>query len=109
MIWPVTTTLAGGFGTAGNGFEYKTASADLIVEADSCEIQLNGVAHWLAAPVSSARGELWATPLDVLKTIDPILRHGGRHSPIASCTVVLDPGTGATTKAPTGLAVVKKT
>ena len=73
---------------------YRTAAASLAVEADSREIQLDGVKHWLSAPVLSARGELWMTPLDVLKTIDPILRHGRAPSDTAMYTVVIDPGHG---------------
>ena len=74
--------------------EYKTATVSLVVEADSREIQLNGVGHWLSAPVRSARGEFWVTPLDVLKTIDPILGRGKTHVTLPVYTVVIDPGHG---------------
>jgi len=74
--------------------EYRTAATSLAVEADSREIELDGVKHWLSAPVLSARGELWMTPLDVLKTIDPILRHGRTQASQETYTVVIDPGHG---------------
>jgi len=73
---------------------YRTAAASLAVEADSREIQLDGVTHWLSAPVLSARGEFWMTPLDVLTTIDPILRHGRTQIARTTYTVVIDPGHG---------------
>ncbi|HUJ09727.1 MAG TPA: N-acetylmuramoyl-L-alanine amidase [Verrucomicrobiae bacterium] len=76
------------------GVEYRTAASSLAVEADSREIQLDNVKHWLSAPVLSARDQFWMTPLDVLKTIDPILRRGRTEGRSATETVVIDPGHG---------------
>lgn len=78
----------------GKRIEYRMGAAHLILEADSREIQLNGVGHWLSVPVLFARGEFWVTPLDILKTIDPILRHGRTPAVLGTCTVVIDPGHG---------------
>jgi N-acetylmuramoyl-L-alanine amidase len=74
--------------------EYQTPVASLALKPDDREIELDGVEHWLSSPVLAARGELWLTPQDVLKTVDPVLRHGGAHTGPAACTVLLDPGHG---------------
>jgi len=80
---------------AGDGRrKYETYTATLVVEPGNREIQLDGVGHWLSMPVLSARGELWVTPLDVLKTIDPVLRHGAGHPSPVICAVLIDPGHG---------------
>lgn len=74
--------------------EYRTATASLSVQADRRDIELNGIAHWLTAPIVAARGRLWMAKTDVLKTIDPVLcpaRLRGRQ-PLR--TIVLDPGHG---------------
>ncbi len=67
---------------------------DLAVEADRREITLNGVQHWLSAPVHSSQGKLWVSATDILKTIDPILRRGRPTKSVAVRTIVLDPGHG---------------
>ncbi len=74
--------------------EYQTPLASLSLKPDDREIELGGVEHWLSSPVLAARGELWLTPLDVLKTVDPVLRRGGVHPLPATCTVLIDPGHG---------------
>ena len=58
----------------GKRVEYRTGGTRLVLETDSREIRLDGVGHWLSTPVLFARGEFWVTPLDILKTIDPLLR-----------------------------------
>ncbi|HUK83747.1 MAG TPA: N-acetylmuramoyl-L-alanine amidase [Verrucomicrobiae bacterium] len=73
---------------------YRTATASLVVEANSREIQLDGVGHWLSTPVLTARGEFWLTTSDILKTIDPVLRHGGVRAAPATLTILVDPGHG---------------
>ncbi|MCX7886761.1 MAG: N-acetylmuramoyl-L-alanine amidase [Verrucomicrobiae bacterium] len=72
----------------------SAAYRDLRVEADRREIILDGVQHWLSAPVFSAQGKLWVSALDVLKTLDPVLRRGRTSKRISVRTIVLDPGHG---------------
>lgn len=61
---------------------YRTASTQLVLEANHREIQINGVQRWLNTPVLSARGELWVTPEDVSEIIDPIFRTGHSRKPL---------------------------
>ncbi len=75
----------------GKRVEYRSR---LVLETDSRQIQLDGVGHWLSTPVLFARGEFWLTPLDILKTIDPVLRHHRTSATPAMYTVVIDPGHG---------------
>jgi N-acetylmuramoyl-L-alanine amidase len=74
--------------------EYKTSFAQLEMQADRRDILLNGVNHWLSAPILAARGKLWITELDVAKTLDPVLRPEQLRSRSQIRTVVLDPGHG---------------
>ena len=74
--------------------EYQTSFAQLEMQADRRDILVNGVNHWLSAPVLVARGRLWIAELDVLKTLDPVLRPERLRSGSAVRTVVLDPGHG---------------
>jgi len=67
---------------------------DLVVEADRREITLDGVQHWLSAPIYSAQGKLWVSATDVLKTLDPVLRRGRTSPALSVRTIVLDPGHG---------------
>jgi len=78
-----------------NRAEYKTSSAQLELEADSRDILLNGVKHWLSAPVLATRGKLWIAEIDVMKTLDPVLQPVRLRKPGASVrTIMLDPGHG---------------
>ena len=78
-----------------NRAEYKTSFAQLEVEADRRDVLLNGVNHWLSAPILAVRGKLWVAELDVLKTLDPVLQPQRLRKPGASVrTVVIDPGHG---------------
>jgi len=61
---------------------YRTAFAQLTLEANHPEIQINGVQHRLSTPVLSARGELWVTPEDVTEIIDPVFRAGHLRKPL---------------------------
>src|SRR3989442_1219102 len=87
---------------------YQISRSQISVEADQREITLNGVQHWLSAPVLAARGQLWITSLDVLKSIDPVLRRGrsANHTPIR--TIVLDPGHGGSDTGTRGQRSVEK-
>ncbi len=61
---------------------YQTVSAQLTLEANHREIQIDGVQHRLNMPVLSARGELWVTPEDVTEIIDPVFRAGHSRKPL---------------------------
>lgn len=67
---------------------------DLLVEADRREITLNGVQHWLSAPIYSSQGKLWISGNDTLKILDPVLRQGHAAKPLTVRTIILDPGHG---------------
>ena len=74
--------------------EYKTSFAQLEMQSDRRDILLNGVNHWLSTPILAARGRLWIAELDVLKTLDPVLRPERIRSRAQIRTIVLDPGHG---------------
>lgn len=76
--------------------EFRGAQGRLALQAERREIELNGVTHWLGAPVLFERGRLWVAATDVLKGIDPVLREGRQRKPLPVRTVVLDPGHGGT-------------
>jgi len=74
--------------------EYRTSFAQLIIDNESRNIHLNGVTHWLSIPILATRSQLWIASVDVLKTIDPVLRRGRSSTKSSVRTVVLDPGHG---------------
>lgn len=88
---------------------YRNSYAELSLEAERRDIQLNGVTHWLGAPALSARGQLWISATDVLKTLDPVWRQGRSRSTGNVRTVVLDPGHGGADRGARGRAGVEKT
>src|SRR5579862_1995651 len=95
--------------SAVNRAEYKTSSAQVELEADHRDISLNGVNHWLSAPVLALRGKLWISELDVLKTLDPVLQPGHlRKTGAVARTVVIDPGHGGTDRGTHGRASFEK-
>ena len=81
-------------GSARERAEYRAVGGQLSVQADRRDIEMNGVIHWLAAPVLFERNKLWVSAPDVLKAIDPVLREGRQRKPLPVRTVVLDPGHG---------------
>jgi N-acetylmuramoyl-L-alanine amidase len=86
--------------------EYKTSFAQLELQADRRDILVNGVNHWLSTPILAERGRLWMAELDVLKTLDPVLRPERLRSRAAIRTIVIDPGHGGSdrgTRGRTGL------
>ncbi len=87
---------------------YQLNRTQISVQADHREITLNSVQHWLSTPVLAARGQLWITSLDVLKTIDPVLRQGRSRTPAPIRLVVLDPGHGGTDTGTRGQRSVEK-
>jgi len=83
--------------------EYRTSTAELAIEADHRDIHLNGVIHWLGAPVLAQRGTLWIRADDLSKTIAPVL-HPPLLAPNASLrTIILDPGHGGADTGARGL------
>lgn len=88
---------------------YRISRSQLAVESDHREIRLNGIQHWLSNPVLSARGQLWISARDVLKTLDPVLRQGRPAIRTPVRTVVLDPGHGGSDTGARGRSAVEKT
>src|SRR5204863_6823637 len=87
---------------------YQINRGQISVEPDHREIALNGIQHWLNTPVLAARGQLWITSLDVLKTIDPVLRQGRSRSLAPVRLVVLDPAHGGSDSGTRGRRSVEK-
>ncbi len=70
------------------------AGNELVLRDHHRDITIEGVQHWLSFPVIASRGQLWVAQLDVLKTLDPVLRPGQfrKRNPVR--LVVIDPGHG---------------
>ena len=83
--------------------EYRTAAAELAVEADRRDIRLNGVVHWLDAPVLAQRGTLWIRADDLSKTIAPVLHPLPSPANASLRLIVLDPGHGGADTGARGL------
>ncbi|HXI84428.1 MAG TPA: N-acetylmuramoyl-L-alanine amidase [Verrucomicrobiae bacterium] len=83
--------------------DYRTGSAELAVEADHRDIHLNGIIHWLSAPVLAQRGALWIRADDVSKTIAPVLRPPSLATKTSIRTIILDPGHGGADTGARGL------
>ena len=82
---------------------YRTATAQFSAEHDSRDITINGVTHWLSAPVLETHGQLWIASVDVLKVIDPVIRQGRLPGKTPVRTVVLDPGHGGSDRGTSGI------
>jgi N-acetylmuramoyl-L-alanine amidase len=73
---------------------YSLGRTQLALEAEQREIQLDGVKHWLSAPVQYISGQLWIASTDVVKIVDPLVRRGRSPSRSTIRTIILDPGHG---------------
>ena len=92
-----------------NRAEYKTSFAQLEMEADRRDILINGVNHWLSTPILATRGKLWISEVDVLKTLDPVLRPERlRKAGRSVRTIVLDPGHGGSDRGTRGRSSFEK-
>ena len=92
-----------------NRAEYKTNFAQLEMEVDRRDILVNGVNHWLSTPILATRGKLWISEVDVLKTLDPVLRPERLRKPGRSVrTIVLDPGHGGSDRGTRGRSSFEK-
>ena len=89
--------------------EYRTSFAQLELQANRRDILLNGVNHWLSAPILVTRRRLWIAELDVLKTVDPVLRPERLRSGSSVRTVVIDPGHGGGDRGTRGRSGLEKT
>jgi len=61
---------------------------------DSREAEVQGVKYWLNSPPALKGGVVWFPAMDVVKTLDPLLRRTGLAANGTVRTVVLDPGHG---------------
>jgi N-acetylmuramoyl-L-alanine amidase len=61
---------------------------------DSREAEVQGVKYWLNAPPALKSGIVWFPAVDVVKTLDPLLRRTGLAANGTVRTIVLDPGHG---------------
>ena len=65
---------------------YRTSSTQLVLDADSREIQIDGVQRELRSRVLLARRRLWVAKDDVLNIIDPGLREKHPYKPLRIST-----------------------
>jgi N-acetylmuramoyl-L-alanine amidase len=92
-----------------NRAEYKTNVAQLEMEVDRRDILVNGVNHWLSTPILATRGKLWISEIDVLKTLDPVLRPERLRKPGRLVrTIVLDPRHGGSDRGTRGRSSFEK-
>jgi len=61
---------------------------------DSREAEVQGVKYWLSAPLALHSQQVWLPAIDVVKTLDPLLRRTGMAAAWPLRTIVLDPGHG---------------
>jgi N-acetylmuramoyl-L-alanine amidase len=73
---------------------YGVAGDRLVATAQRREVMLDGVKHWLNEPAIEAGGQVWVAKMDVLKTVDPVLRPSQFRSTPPVKVIVLDPGHG---------------
>ena len=74
--------------------KFSGVGRELVVTANSRELFINGIAHWLAFPVMEHEGELFLCRLDLGKTVEPAFRPQRIPNFPGVGTVVLDAGHG---------------
>lgn len=82
--------------------DYRGKTRSLSVSADSRDISVNGVTHWLDQPVREGYGHLWVAERDVSKTLEPIFSPKKPSTRVPVKTIVLDPGHGGSDRGATG-------
>ena len=75
-----------------NRAEYKTSFAQLEMEADRRDVLLNGVNHWLSAPILALRGQVSGGRTGCPEDAGSVLQPQRLRKPGAVHTVVIDPG-----------------
>jgi N-acetylmuramoyl-L-alanine amidase len=87
---------------------YRSSLGNLSFTAERRNIELDGVTHWLSAPILDERGRLWISSTDALKVIDPVLRGARSRDAAKVRTIVLDPGHGGTDRGARGVSALEK-
>ena len=77
----------------GNQIALTNRTARLVVEKDSRTVQINGVNVALSFPIAVDRGQFLMAPLDLTKTIEPLI-FAPKFTGKKINTIVLDPGHG---------------
>lgn len=77
----------------GNQITLTNRAARLVVEKDSRTVQINGVNVALSFPVAVDRGQFLIAPLDLTKTIEPLI-FAPKFPGKKISTIVIDPGHG---------------
>jgi N-acetylmuramoyl-L-alanine amidase len=79
-------------------FMLSSPQARVRFALDSREVEVQGVKHWLNSPPAVQGGQIWFPAVDVVKTLDPLLRRSGLKATGPLKTIVLDPGHGGEDK-----------
>jgi len=74
--------------------KFSGTGREIVVTANSRELFINGIAHWLAFPVLEKGGQFFLCRLDLGKTVEPALRPQLIPNFPVVGTVVLDAGHG---------------
>jgi N-acetylmuramoyl-L-alanine amidase len=72
----------------------SNGSAKIIFSVNSAKISINGVNAWLSAPIALKDGGLFIAPLDLTKTVQPLVAPEKKTRRGAIRTICLDPGHG---------------
>ena len=70
------------------------AGSTVIVNVDSAKATINGINVWLAAPVAFRQGQLYISPVDVTKVLNPLIWPSKSSAAKPIRTICLDPGHG---------------